>query len=245
MSAASDAEEAVSAVSREELVAELLPQRDLAREHVGRQQPLEEVVVAAVAVASCEAEHARDGVRLEHGTHCVRRHSEPVGRRPALAREVERRQRPLGADAFEHPLGRFRVLGEDARRIEAQRRAEPRELARRNERESLVECLEDLAALVEKVAPGRVVAGHARVQHEIVGPAGNRERVELDGAETAEDLEHRVRSSLERPRRSERVARDEKTTCGFSSDPHAEDAIRRRVASLRENLDRWRLSGEC
>ena len=88
-SAAADAEESVSAVAREELVPELLSQRDAAREHVGRKQPLEEVVVAAVAVASREAEHAGDGVRLEHRTNGVRRHTEPVGRRPLRALEVE------------------------------------------------------------------------------------------------------------------------------------------------------------
>ena len=101
------------AVARQELVPELLSQRDLAREDVGREQPLEEVVVAAVALAPREAEHAGDGVRLEHGAHGVRRHSEPVGRRPALALEVERRQRPLRADPLEHALGHLGVLGED------------------------------------------------------------------------------------------------------------------------------------
>ena len=98
-------------------------------------------------------------------------------------------------------------------------------LARRDERESLVVRLEDLAALVEEVAPGGVVVGHARVQHEVVAATGDRERIELDRAESAEDLEHGVRSSLERTRRRERVARDEKATCGLSGDPHAEDAI--------------------
>ena len=63
---AADAEQAVGAVPREELVPELLRERDVAREDVRRQQPLEQVVVAAVAVASREAEHARHGVRLEH-----------------------------------------------------------------------------------------------------------------------------------------------------------------------------------
>ncbi len=80
----------MSAVAREELVAELLPQRDLVREHVGRQQPLDDVVVAPVAFASRETEHAGDGVRLEHRANGVRRYAEPVGRRPALALEVER-----------------------------------------------------------------------------------------------------------------------------------------------------------
>ena len=212
------------AVPRQELVPELLSQRDLAREHVGRQQPFEQVVVAAVAVAPREAEHARDGVRLEHRAHGVRRHPEPVGRRPALALEVERRQRALRADPLEHPLGHVGVLGEDPRRVPAQVPAEPGELARRDEGEPLVVRLEDLAALVEQVAPGGVVVGDARVQHEVVAPAGNRERVELDRAELAEDLEHGVGASLERPRRREAVPRDEKTAGGLGGDLHPADA---------------------
>src|SRR5437879_5454957 len=67
---------------------------------------------------------------------------------------------------------------------------EPRELAHRDEGESLVVRLEDLAAFVERVAPGGVVVGDPRMQHEIVAPTGNRERVELDRPELAEDLEH-------------------------------------------------------
>ena len=41
------------------------------------------------------------------------------------------------------------------------------------------------------VAPGGVVVGDARVQHEVVAPARDRDRVELDRAEPPEDLEHR------------------------------------------------------
>ena len=92
-------------------------------------------------------------------------------------------------------------------------------------RESLVVRLEDLAALVEEVAPGGVVVGDARVQHEVVAATGNGERIELDRAEATEDLEHGVMPSLERARGREHVARDEKATGGLGRDPHAEDAI--------------------
>ena len=109
-------------------------------------------------------------------------------------------------------------------RAPAQGPAEPRELAHRDEGESLVVRLEDLAALVEEVAPAGVVVGDARVQHEVVAPTGDRERVELDRAESAEDLEHGVGASLERSRRREEVPGDEKTARGLGGDPHAEDA---------------------
>jgi hypothetical protein len=126
--------------------------------------------------------------RRVHGAHDVRRRPEPVDRRPALPLEVEGRERPLGADPLEHPLGDLAILGEDARRAPAHRRAKPRELLRRHERESLVVRLEDRAPFVELVAPRRVVVRDARVKHEVVAPAGDRDRVELDRAEPAEDL---------------------------------------------------------
>ena len=80
--------------------------------------------------------------------------------------------------------------------------------------------LEDLTALVEEIAPGGVVVGDAGVQHEVMVPPGHGKRVELDRSESAEDLEHCVRPSVQRARRRKCVARDEKTTCVLSSDPH-------------------------
>jgi hypothetical protein len=61
------------------------------------------------------------------------------------------------------------------------------------------------------------------VQHEVVVPAGDRDRVELDRPELPEDLEHPVEASRERPGRREEVTRDEKPTCRLRSDLHRED----------------------
>ena len=99
-----------------------------------------------------------------------------------------------------------------------------RELARRDERERLVRRLEDLAALVELVAPGGVVAGDARVQDEIVVPTGDSDRVELDRPELPQDREHGVRAALERARRREEVPRDEKAARVLFGDLHRADA---------------------
>ena len=224
---AAGAEQAVGAVPGQQLVPELLPLRHLVRQHLGREQPFEEVVVAEVAFAPREADHARDGVRLEHGAHGVLRHPEPVLRRTALALEVGRGQRPVRPDALEHALGDRGVLGEggavEARPLAAPDVTEPRELARRDERQRLVGRLEDLTALVEHVAPGGLVAGHARVQHEVVVSAGDRDRVELDRPEPPEDLEHPVEAARERPRRREEVPRDEKATRRLSGDLHLGD----------------------
>jgi hypothetical protein len=62
------------------------------------------------------------------------------------------------------------------------------------------------------------------VQHEVVASTGNRERVELDRAELAEDLEHGVGAALERPGGREKVPGDEKTASGLSGNRHPADA---------------------
>jgi hypothetical protein len=207
------------------------------REHLGREQPFEEVVVPEVAVAPCEPDHACDGVRLEHGAHDVLRHPEPVIRRSVLELEIARRQRALRADPPEHALGHRGVLGEnrgvEPRALAATAQAEPGELARQDERQRLVGHLEDLTAFVEQVAPGGLVVGDARVQHEVVVPAGDRDWVELDRPELPDDLEHRFGASRERPRRREEVPRDEKATRRVGSDLHLEDTSSTSVVSGR------------
>ena len=162
-------EQAVRAEARQQLVPQLLARRHLVREQLRREQPLHQVVDAPVALAPRQPEHAAHRVRLEHGARDVRRRPEPVDRRPAL--EVERRERPLRADPLEDLRRDLGVLGEDAllepRRVQPPRHAVPRQLARRQQREALVVRLEQLAPHIEELlAPGRVVVGDARVQHE-------------------------------------------------------------------------------
>src|SRR5207244_500573 len=136
------------------------------------------------------------------------------------------------------------VLGEDPGMepgpLTAPDVTEPGELARRDERQRLVGRLEDLTAFVEQVAPGGLVAGDARVQHEVVVPAGYRDRVELDRPELPEDLEHPVEASRERPRRREEVPRDEKATRRLSSDLHLDDTSRASVDRLTKYARRHR-----
>jgi hypothetical protein len=110
-------------------VPELLLSGTLRREHLGRQEPLEQVVIAPVAVSPCEAEDAGERVRLEDRLDGIGRHTEPVGRGAALALEVERRHRALGAD---RPSTRSATSAFSAkrsrRRVLAHRRAKRREL---------------------------------------------------------------------------------------------------------------------
>src|SRR6266571_2656639 len=101
---------------------------------------------------------------------------------------------------------------------------EPGELARRDERQRLVGRLEDFTAFVEHVAPGGLVAGDARVQYEVVIPAGDRDRVELDRPELPEDLEHPVNAARDRPRGREKVPCEEKASRRLSRDRHRQDS---------------------
>jgi hypothetical protein len=104
--------------------------------------------------------------------------------------------------------------------------AEPGELARQDERQRLVGRLEDLTAFVQRLAPGGLAAGDARVQHEVVVAAGDRDRVELDRPEPAKDLHHGFEASLERPRWREEVPRQEKATRRLSGYLHLHDTNR-------------------
>src|SRR5262249_9375317 len=157
---------------------------------------------------------------------------------PLLALEVQRRQRAVRADPLEHAPRNARVLVERLLRPD-RASAKPDDLARGHEREALVVCLEDLAALVEPGAPARGVVRDARVQEEVVVAPGDRERVELDRAEPRQDLEDGARAALERPRRREEVPRDEKPARSLSARPHREDASAPTCPTAREQQSRY------
>src|SRR5262249_49154404 len=87
--------------------------------------------------------------------------------------------------------------------------SEPRKLLRRNKRQALVVRLEDDASLVQPVAPGRVVLGDPRVEHEVVCPPGDGDGIELDRSEAAEDLENALWARLYRAPWREQLPRHE------------------------------------
>src|SRR4029079_9276960 len=115
---------------------------------------------------------------------------------------------------------------------------EPRELLRRHERQRLVRRLEDLASFIELVAPGRVVARNTSVQHQVMIPAGDRDRVELDRPESTDHLEHAFGAARYRSGGCEEVPRDEKATGRVSSHFHEEDTSVPRDAGPVEALAR-------
>src|SRR3954471_20511235 len=113
------------AIAREELVSELFPQRELARQNVGRHESLDQVVIAAIALPSSKTEHSRHGGCLEHCAHDVRGSAEPVDQGPLAALEVERSEGALRTNPLDRLLRDVRVLGEDAPRVHGQDAAKP------------------------------------------------------------------------------------------------------------------------
>jgi hypothetical protein len=63
------------------------------------------------------------------------------------------------------------------------------------------------------------------VQHEVVVPAGDGKRVELDRPETAEDFQDRVGPTLQRASRSKELACDEETPGGVGGDFHGKSRL--------------------
>ena len=87
---------------------------------------------------------------------------------------------------------------------------EPGQLRRRQDREHLVVGLEERPVLVQqRVRPRPAVAGDAGEQDEIVVPAGDVDRVELDRAKAVEDGHDARRLGGQGPRRGEQVVERE------------------------------------
>src|SRR5262249_27586929 len=106
-------EEAVRAEARQEPVAKRVLGRNLAREELGREQALEEIVVAGVAFAPGDPDSADLEERLDEQTS-------RLGRPPAARqnvtdprREVRRRERAFGAERFEDVVDLARVRVEE------------------------------------------------------------------------------------------------------------------------------------
>ena len=159
-------------------------------EEVGREQPLDQVVDPAVAVPPCDPEDPGLGERLEDRAHLVRRAPVPVDR--GAGRDVGRRQVPVRPDPLEELLDERRVLVEDAAgllgAVEIPRDPEEGQVGRRDDAEALVVGLVEDALLVEeRVGQLAAVARNAGEENEVVVPAGDLERIELDRAEPLED----------------------------------------------------------
>jgi hypothetical protein len=90
------------------------------------------------------------------------------------------------------------------------RDAVPGQLGGRDDREHLVERLEQDSLLVEeRLGPLPAIASDPGVQHEIVIPAGDVDRVELDRAESIEHAHHARRFGRQQPRRGKQVVERE------------------------------------
>ncbi len=193
-----------------------MPQLLLGGHPAGQQlrgeQPLGQVVDAAVALAARDREDAGLGQGLQQRPDLVRRSPVPVDRRPRL--DVGRRQRPVLADPLQQLLDQRRVLVERLAGVRlvvaVPRDAIPRQLGRGHQREHLVVGLvERPVGVQEAVGPGPAVAGDPRQQRQVVVAARDVDRVELQRPEPVDHAHDRRRLRRQRARRGEEVAKDE------------------------------------
>ena len=206
------AQQAVGPVPAEQPVEHLLALGNAFLEEARREEALREVVEAAVALASGDAEDARLGERFEDRPGLQRGPPVPVDRLAAV--EVGGGDRAVAPDPLEELHDMVAVVPEDlalvgpARPIPGQ--AMPRQLPGGQDAQALVVGLEQEAPVVEQVVcPGPPVAPDAGMEHEVVVAAGHLERVELQRAETVDDREHALLGVRQRPRRGEEMADDQ------------------------------------
>ncbi len=195
----------------QQLVATLLVLRAALGQQVGREQPLDQVVDAPVAVASGQPQDPGLGERLEHRANGVRRAPVPVDGRARF--DVGRGQRPVSSDPVQQLLDQRGVLVERATvvldAIDVPGDPVPGQLCRRDEREALVVGLVQLARLVQVgVGPGPAIAGDPRQQQQVVVAPGDLERIELEGPEAIHDPQDAGRLGRQRTRRGQEVALD-------------------------------------
>lgn len=75
------------------------------------------------------------------------------------------------------------------------------------------------------------------MQREVVGPARDCQRVELERPEASKDFQDRVGSSVERTCRCEQLTRDEKAARGLGSD--LQDDCLARISALCARFFAW------
>ena len=176
--------------------------------------------MAVIALPRGDAEHADPHIRIEHRADGVHRRPEPVFRRTTLPLEVERGERSLRADPFEHALRDVCVVVEHLLPAGAATDTEPRELARRARAKA--PCCTPRRSRGVRTAR-RTKRGHSLrpVRAARDHGCGPRRRPGRAGSNPAyAEPRARLRAARERPRRREQLPRDEKTTRVLLGDVH-------------------------
>ena len=210
-------EEAVRPVARQELVATLLALGSPLGEQRRGEEALDEVVHPPVPVAPGETQDPCLGECLQDGPHLVGGPPVPVDRRPRL--QVRRRQRAVPPDPVEQLLHEGGVYVERGTgvlvAVQVPGDAVPGQLPGRHDGQALVVGLVQHPRPVEMlVRPGTAVAGDPCRQHEVVVPAGHRQRVELERAEPFHDAQNGSRVGRQSAWRREEVAGDQEAARG-------------------------------
>ena len=182
------------AVPRQQLVPSLLVARPRRGEELRREEALDEVVDAAVAVPSGQPQDPGLGERLEDGPDRVRRPPVPVDGRAWL--DVRGRQRAVAPDAVEQFLDQRCVYVEGARAVLAlaehvPRDAIPGHLRGRDDGQALVVGLVERPRPVQvAVGPVTAVAIDPGAQDEVVVATGDVEWIELERPDPVDDGHH-------------------------------------------------------
>ncbi len=208
----------VAAVPRQQLVTQLLLGRHPAGQQVRWEQPIGQVVHAAVALTPRDREDPRLGQRLEQRADLIGGPPVPVDGRPRL--DVGRRQRAVGTDAVQQLLDQGRVVVERAATVLDLSLVPgdpvPGQLRGRHQRQLLVvRLVQHPVAVQEVLGPLAPVAVDPRQQRQVVVAARDLEGVELERPEPVDDPHHGRRPGGQRARRGEQVALDEEPPRGL------------------------------
>ena len=191
---------------------------------LGRHEPLDEVVVAAVAVSAADADAPGDEQRLHHRAAGPRRRPPPVDGVTVLA-EGRSREGSIGLEPTKDGLGDVGLLGQDVV-VVVGRAALPGDpvvgqLVHREQVEALVVELDQppIRAVQPLLAPFAPVASDSCVEDEVVvARTGYLERVELEEPEPLDGSQHRLGLRWQCAWGREKVARDQEPACVVATD---------------------------
>ncbi len=189
-----------------------------------RHEALDEVVVAAVAVSTADADAPGDEQRLHHRAAGPCRRPPPIDGMTVLA-EGRGREWSIGLEPTKDGLGDVGLLGQDVVVVVggAALPGDPvmGQLVHREQVEALVVELDQppIRAVQPLLAPIAPVASDPCVEDEVVVTGtGHFEGIELEEAEPLDGSQHRLRLRRQCARGREKVARDQEPACVVATD---------------------------
>ena len=202
-------------------MAALLALRWTPGQELRREEPLREVVDAAVALAAGDRQDAGLAQRLQDRADLVGGAPVPVDGRTRL--NVRGAQRAALADPLQQLLDQWGMLVEGTSRValvvEVPRQPVPGQLRGGHQRQHLVvRLVQDAIAVQEVIGPVPPITRDAGEERQVVVAAGDLEGVELERAEAVHHAHDRGWLRGERARRGEQMPHDEEAAGGRGGD---------------------------